>query len=30
VGCERRLNLGFFEKFGRGAAFDRLESPLLG
>jgi hypothetical protein len=30
VRCERGLDLGFFEKRGRGAALDRLEPPQLG
>jgi hypothetical protein len=30
VGCQRRLDLGFFEKLGRGAACDCLEPPQLG
>jgi hypothetical protein len=29
VRCERRLDLSFFEDFGRGAAYDRLEPPQL-
>jgi hypothetical protein len=30
VRCERGLDLGFFEKRSRGAAFDRLEPSQLG
>jgi hypothetical protein len=30
VGCQRRLDLGSFEKLGRSAACDRLEPAQLG